>query len=110
MPDPMAQPAMPAAAPPVAPAPAAAPPVAPAPAPAIPAVPIAEAPPAAAAATTASGLTKRRRKTGAEPDTVDLDADRTAPSQRTPDQVKNMLSRYKTGLERGRGSAGTDGE
>ncbi len=59
--------------------------------------------------TTSAGLTKRRRSS-APVETFDAGADRTAPSQRTPDQVKNMLSRYKTGLERGRGSAGTDGE
>ena len=40
---------------------------------------------------------------------TDFDADRTAPSQRSPDQVRSMLSRYKTGLERGRGTR-TDGE
>ncbi|MFT7473129.1 MAG: HAMP domain-containing protein/two-component sensor histidine kinase [Verrucomicrobiales bacterium] len=58
---------------------------------------------------TPSGLTRRTRTTTTVAP-VDLEADRTAPSQRTPDQVKNMLSRYKTGLERGRGSEGTDGE
>ena len=96
------------AAPAPAPAPVMPEPIAaPAPAPAAP--PVAEAA-APVAATTSSGLTKRKRSSAEATETVDLDADRTAPSQRTPDQVKNMLSRYKTGLERGRGPAGTDGE
>jgi len=59
---------------------------------------------------TAAGLVRRQRQSSELIPQVDLEADRTAPSQRTPDQVKNMLSRYKTGLERGRGAAGTDGE
>lgn len=126
------QPPMPQAAPPVAQPPAAAPqPVAPAPAPPAPApmptqaapqpepiapqpqpmAPATQAAPVADAApeTTSAGLTKRKRSS-APVETFDTSAERTAPSQRTPDQVKNMLSRYKTGLERGRSSAGTDGE
>jgi len=59
---------------------------------------------------TSVGLVRRQRQSSESIPRVDLQADRTAPSQRTPDQVKNMLSRYKTGLERGRGAAGTDGE
>ena len=109
MPEPVAEMPAPAPAPMAAPAPApmaAAPMAAPAPAPA--AVPVAETA-APAPTTTPGGLTRRKRSS--EPvEVVDLDADRTAPSQRTPDQVKNMLSRYKTGLERGRGTAETDGE
>lgn len=62
------------------------------------------------AGVTAAGLVKRQRQSTESIPEVDLEADRTAPSQRTPDQVKNMLSRYKIGLERGRGAAGTDGE
>ena len=60
---------------------------------------------------TASGLTKRTRSAvkTATP-LADLDEGRTGPSQRSPDQVKSMLSRYKSGLERGRGPAETDGE
>lgn len=65
---------------------------------------------APAAPVTAAGLVKRQRNSGEGIPQVDLNADRTAPSQRTPDQVKNMLSRYKTGLERGRGVAGSEGE
>ncbi len=65
---------------------------------------------APAAPVTPAGLVKRQRNSSEGIPPVDLNADRTAPSQRTPDQVKNMLSRYKTGLERGRGVAGTEGE
>lgn len=96
------------AAPPVAPTPAPTPAPAPVPAPAPSPAPIAERT-APAASVTASGLVKRQRQATEIPQ-VDLTADRTAPSQRTPDQVRNMLSRYKTGLERGRGTAETDGE
>ena len=102
-PVPTTPPAAPAAAvpqPDVAPAvaPLGAPAAAPAPAPA--------APPAAPEVTS-SGLTKRKRTSSTE-NAASLDGDRTAPSQRSPDQVRSMLSRYKTGLERGRGSK--DGE
>ena len=46
------------------------------------------------------GLTKRQRNA---PVSAESDAEaRTAPSRRTPEQVRSMLSRYKTGLERGR--------
>ena len=79
------------------------------PAPAAPA-PAAAPAPEPADATTKSGLTRRKRSASAG-EAVDLDADRAAPSQRSPDQVRNMLSRYKTGLEKGRtGSSRTDGE
>lgn len=97
------------------PAPAAQPspqPVVPEPPAAMPAAaaqPVAETT-APSAPVTAAGLVKRQRQTSEAISPVDLNAERTAPSQRTPDQVKNMLSRYKTGLERGRGAAGTDGE
>ena len=63
---------------------------------------------APSAPVTAAGLVRRQRSGGEGVARVDLNADRTAPSQRTPDQVKNMLSRYKTGLERGRGATGTE--
>ncbi len=79
------------------------------PAPTQPSAPVAEST-APTAPTTPAGLVKRQRNSGEGIPQVDLNADRTAPSQRTPDQVKNMLSRYKTGLERGRGVAGTEGE
>ena len=46
------------------------------------------------------GLTRRQRSAPA-PAEPDAEA-RTAPSRRSPDQVRSMLSRYKTGLERGR--------
>jgi len=52
---------------------------------------------------TTGRLTRRRRSTTPPAETApSLDADRTAPSKRSPDQVKSMLSRYKTGLEKGR--------
>ncbi len=57
-----------------------------------------------------SGLTKRTRSATPSAPPADLEVMRTAPSQRSPDQVKSMLSRYKSGLERGRGPAETDGE
>ena len=129
--------AAPQAAAPVAPAPLPAPaPVPEAPAPTFPsvtaeptaAVPVAQAAqtqvptqPAAPAApapapvqpepeVTSSGLMRRKRTAPAD-EPLDLEGDRAAPSQRSPDQVRNMLSRYKTGLERGRGSSNeTDGE
>ena len=101
-------------------------PVAEAPAPVVDPAPVAAAPlvgaaaaaPAAtavatatgAAGKTASGLTKRTRTAPSATPPVNFDEGRTAPSQRSPDQVKSMLSRYKSGLERGRGSAETDGE
>ena len=100
---------------PVAEAPA--PVVDPAPVAAAPLVGAAAAPAATAVATatgaagkTASGLTKRTRTAPSATPPVNFDEGRTAPSQRSPDQVKSMLSRYKSGLERGRGSAETDGE
>lgn len=84
-------------------------------APPVPAPPVAPVAPVAETAApavpvTPAGLVKRQRNSGEGIPQVDLNADRTAPSQRTPDQVKNMLSRYKTGLERGRGVIGTEGE
>ena len=94
----------------------------PAPAPAAPAasvaapsaVAVATAPVASGVATqpgkTTGGLTKRTRSAPSDTPKVDFDEARTAPSQRSPDQVKSMLSRYKSGLERGRGPAETDGE
>ena len=91
---------------PMAPAPAAA---APAPAPA-PAVAPASVPTQPEPEITSSGLTRRKRSAPAD-EPLDLEGDRAAPSQRSPDQVRNMLSRYKTGLERGRGGSNeTDGE
>ena len=121
----MAPPAAPAPAPVVpivAPAPQAPAPQAPAPAPAATppaaaAAPVAQpnptqtpsAPPAAdVAPKTSAGLTRRKRSEPTE--AADLNAVRTAPSQRSPDQVKNMLSRYKSGLQRGRTTPETDGE
>ena len=94
----------------VTPPPAVAPqPEMPAPAPTTP-EPIAAATPAPVAEKTSSGLTRRKRSAPSA-DAVDLNADRAAPSQRSPDQVRNMLSRYKTGLEKGRtGTSRTDGE
>ena len=65
---------------------------------------------APSASVTTAGLVKRQRQSTESLPEVDLETDRTAPSQRTPDQVRNMLSRYKVGLERGRGATGTDGE
>ena len=59
---------------------------------------------------TTGKLTKRTRSAAGSNPAADLEAVRTAPSQRSPDQVKSMLSRYKSGLERGRGPAETDGE
>ena len=94
----------------------------PAPAPAAPAasvaapsaVAVATAPVASGVATqpgkTTGGLTKRTRSAPSDTPKVDFDEARTAPSQRSPDQVKSMLSRYKSGRERGRGPAETDGE
>ena len=102
-PVPTTPPAAPAAA---VPQPDVAPPVAPLGAPAAAPAPAPAAPPAAPEVTS-SGLTKRKRTSSTE-NAASLDGDRTAPSQRSPDQVRNMLSRYKTGLERGRGSK--DGE
>ena len=121
----MAPPAAPAPAPVVpivAPAPQAPAPQTPAPAPAATppaaaAAPVAQpnptqtpsAPPAAdVAPKTSAGLTRRKRSEPTE--AADLNAVRTAPSQRSPDQVKNMLSRYKSGLQRGRTTPETDGE
>ena len=78
------------------------------------AVAVATAPVASGVATqpgkTTGGLTKRTRSAPSDTPKVDFDEARTAPSQRSPDQVKSMLSRYKSGLERGRGPAETDGE
>ena len=78
------------------------------------AVAVATAPAAAEVATepgkTSGGLKKRTRSAPGEMPKPDFDEGRTAPSQRSPDQVKSMLSRYKSGLERGRGPAETDGE
>ena len=102
-PVPTTPPAAPAAA---VPQPDVAPPVAPLGAPAAAPAPAPAAPPAAPEVTS-SGLTKRKRTSSTE-NAASLDGDRTAPSQRSPDQVRSMLSRYKTGLERGRGSK--DGE
>ena len=102
-PVPTPPPAAPAAA---VPQPDVAPPVAPLGAPAAAPAPAPAAPPAAPEVTS-SGLTKRKRTSSTE-NAASLDGDRTAPSQRSPDQVRSMLSRYKTGLERGRGSK--DGE
>jgi hypothetical protein len=74
--------------------------------------PVPEPTPAPAAAptpepaTTPTGLVRRRRGTAAEAPRID--DTRTAPSKRSPDQVKNMLSRYKTGLERGRTDGGQE--
>ena len=84
---------------------------APAPAPAAPAQATAPGPaPAPAPEVTTAGLTKRKRSGDTAENATDFDADRTAPSQRSPDQVRSMLSRYKTGLQRGRTTNPTDGE
>lgn len=64
----------------------------------------------ATAPSTGGKLTKRKRSAPGSTPSANLDEIRTAPSQRSPDQVKSMLSRYKSGLERGRGPAETDGE
>ena len=70
----------------------------------------AEAPSATEPGKLKSGLTKRTRSATSSGPAAALNEERTAPSQRSPDQVKSMLSRYKSGLERGRGPAATDGE
>ena len=58
-------------------------------------------------ATTPSGLIRRQRKAPLSQSEMEFDRETSArPSKRSPDQVKSMLSRYKSGLERGR----TDGE
>ena len=58
-------------------------------------------------ATTPSGLIRRQRKAPLPQAEAEFDRETSArPSKRSPDQVKSMLSRYKSGLERGR----TDGE
>ena len=39
---------------------------------------------------------------------VPLDDERPTPPQRSPEEVREMLSRYRTGLARGRGAPGSD--
>ena len=97
-----------AAAAPTAPAPVAAAPVAAAP---VAAAPVAPAP-ATQSAASGGKLKKRTRSAAPAADApiLNMDEERAGPSQRSPDQVKSMLSRDKSGLERGRGPAETDGE
>ena len=75
--------------------------------------PVAEAPaptpPTPEPATTPTGLVRRRRSSP-NGDAPRIDDTRTAPSKRSPDQVKSMLSRYKTGLERGRSGGQEPGQ
>ncbi len=93
-PAPVAVPLTPTVVPPTAIAPAMAPQVNPVPA-------------VAPEAKTPSGLVRRQRS---EPDASNpLDDSRSGPSRRSPDQVRSMLSRYKTGLERGRTTTDQDG-
>ena len=61
-----------------------------------------EMPPSPEAPVTAAGLVKRQRGASSIDESAGSGGDRTAPSKRSPDQVKNMLSRYKSGLQRGR--------
>ena len=78
-----------------------------------PMAPVAEAPaptpPTPEPATTPTGLVRRRRSSP-NGDAPRIDDTRTAPSKRSPDQVKSMLSRYKTGLERGRSGGQEPGQ
>ena len=99
--------AAPVAAAPVAAAPTAAP-VAAAPAAAAPAAEPATAP--TEATQSAGKLTKRTRSAPSDAPVANLDEVRAGASQRSPDQVKSMLSRYKSGLQRGRSPVETDGE
>ncbi|MGI9607082.1 MAG: ATP-binding protein [Acidimicrobiales bacterium] len=72
------------------------------------AAPQPDAPPAEANVTSAGLIRRVRTENAAAGES--LDDVRTAPSKRSPEQVKSMLSRYKTGLEKGRGTIEQDGE
>lgn len=82
-----------------------APPPAPSAPPRAPAAPGVRAPDAAVDSTTASGLTKRLpRRAGGQRAVPGGDGSRAATqNRRSPEEVRSMLSRYRSGMQKGRG-------